>query len=583
MTRSKIKVLLVNMPFASPSIPSLALTQLKAVVPPEVQTEILYLNHDFAKHIGDLEAYRHVLSDYGFMTGIGDWFFRQSAFPDAADNTAEYFERYYDGAEQPGWEVLLKCRANIDDFLDSLIVKYCMAEADVVGFTALFAQTVASFAMARRLKLANPNLTIIMGGAACSGEMGHEFAKQVDSIDCFFSGPGLVSFPKFLAGDFPKSTKVISGAELDINTDVPLDYDTFLDSLERAYPGGEVKPILLFETSRGCWWGARQRCAFCGLNGPSLRYRAMSPKRAIAQIDSLFKYAPRCSFIESVDTILPENYATDVMPALHPPPGLKIQYEVRPQLRESELSVLCAAGVTVLQPGIESLSTPTLKLMHKGTTAFQNVCFLKACSKFPLEIGWNLLIYSPGESEATYERYLRDLPLLMHLHPPRSACLVGFVRYSEYYEQAREYGLDLRPDDYYRLTFPFDGTAIGRVAVKFRDANADVERMNDWLRRLNDVVNCWRVRWLDQARLCRVRDRDVTLVCDSRAGTLVQHPLNATTRTVLEFLELPRTTADIAAGLPQLAAPDIEQALAFFREHGLVFEEGGRYLSLVIT
>jgi magnesium-protoporphyrin IX monomethyl ester (oxidative) cyclase len=363
---------------------------------------------------------------------------------------------------------------------------------------------------------------------------------------------------------------IISGDELDINAPVPLDYDVFLDSLDRAFPGGEVKPVLLFETSRGCWWGAKQRCAFCGLNGPSLRYRAMKPENAVTQIRSLFRYAPRCSFLESVDTILPEDYVTTVMPSLQPPSGMKIQYEVRPEFSESDLENLCAAGVTVLQPGIESLSTATLKLMRKGTTAFQNIRFLKACGKFPLEIGWNLLIGSPGESEATYENYLRVLPLLSHLHPPQTASLVGFVRYSEYHERAREHGLNLQPEDYYRLTFPFDDAAIARVAIKFRDANADAERMNGWLTKLNEAVARWRERWLSGARLCLARDGDTAFVFDSRGGKPLQHALDAATLDALELLEQPRPASEVGG------------SLAFLRERGLVFEEGGRCLSLVI-
>jgi len=563
------KVLLVNMPFASPAIPSLALTQLKAVVPAGIEAEILHLNHDFAKHIGDLDAYRHVLSDYGFMTGIGDWFFRQAAFPDAPDNTVEYFERYYAGSRDV-WDVLIKHRAGLDAFLDSLIAKYRMDEADVVGFTALFAQTVASFAMARRLKLANPKLITVMGGAACAEEMGLEYSKQVDVIDYFFDGPGLVSFPKFLTGDFPKSTKVISGADLDINTDLPLDYDSFLDSLGRSFPKGTVEPVLLFETSRGCWWANKQVCTFCGLNGPLLTYRAMSTAKALAEFDALFQYVPRCKFFSGADTILPGNYLKDVIPSLRPPTGVKIQYELRAQFREEELAQLCAAGITVLQPGIESLSTATLKLMKKGISAFQNLRFLKACSKFPVEVGWNLLIYSPGESEETYERYLRLIPLLTHLHPPQAVSLIGFVRFSEYFAHAREFGLELRPEEHYRLTFPFDESALEHIAMKFYDVHAPVEKQSDWLVRLNAAVARWRTRWLNQARLCLVRDGDTTLVYDSRSGTSVQYPLDATMLAALKLLEQPRTAAEVG------------EPLAFFRERGLVFEEDGRYLSLVI-
>jgi hypothetical protein len=214
MTESTPRVLLVNMPFAAPAIPSLALTQLQSVAERRfsgrLQIETLYLNHDFARYLGDPEAYRHVLSNEGFMTGIGDWFFRPSAFPGAPDNTAEYFDRYYAGADaaaQHAWEVLMDRRAGVAALLDGLITKYNMAEADVVGFTALFAQTTAALAMARRLKAQRPCPLILMGGAACSGEMGLEFARQVDWVDYFFSGPGLVSFPDFLdcflAGHLP--------------------------------------------------------------------------------------------------------------------------------------------------------------------------------------------------------------------------------------------------------------------------------------------------------------------------------------------------------------------------------------------
>ncbi len=598
MTRSKTKVLLVNMPFAAPAIPSLAVTQLKAVAEArfadQIQVKILHLNHDFAHHIGDLVAYQHVSGNYGFMTGIGDWFFRQAAFPEAPDNTAQYFDRYYaeaDPASRRAWDCLIKHRAGLDAYLDSVIARYRMAEADIVGFTTLFAQTVASFALARRLKAANPCVTVVMGGVACSDDMGREFSKQIEVVDYFFSGPGLISFPKFLknylAGNRLSRGQPITGEELDINAEVQLDYDSFLDSLDRILPKGSVEPVLLFETSRGCWWAAKQVCTFCGLNGLSLTYRAMRSERALDEFVTLFKYAPRCNFFSGVDTILPSNYLKDVIPALRPPPGVKIQYELRAQFREEDLAKLCAAGITVLQPGIESLSTTTLKLMKKGMSAFQNLRFLKACSKFPVEVGWNLLIYSPGESEATYERYLYDIPLLTHLHPPQGVSLIGFVRYSDYFDRARDFGLELRPEDHYRLTFPFDESALERVALKFRDVNAPRERQSAWLQRLNAATDRWRIRWLNQdqqveARLCLVRDGDATFVYDSRTGTLVKHTLDAPMQAVLGLLEIPRTTTDIFASLPQFPPANVEKALAFFCKHGLVFEEDGRYLSLVI-
>lgn len=47
-----------------------------------------------------------------------------------------------------------------------------------------------------------------------------------------------------------------------------------------------------------------------------------------------------------------------------------------------------------------------------------------------------------------------DLPNLIHLPPPDGTFLVRFDRYSPYFTKRDEYGLDLKPLDFYRLAFP---------------------------------------------------------------------------------------------------------------------------------
>jgi len=92
-------IALVNMPFASLQRPSIALTQLKAILDQrfagEVQTTIHYLNQDFGRDFG-VGPYTHVVNSIDAHNGgFGDWFFRQVAFPDLPDNSTEYFNRYY--------------------------------------------------------------------------------------------------------------------------------------------------------------------------------------------------------------------------------------------------------------------------------------------------------------------------------------------------------------------------------------------------------------------------------------------------------------------------------------------------------
>ena len=40
-----------------------------------------------------------------------------------------------------------------------------------------------------------------------------------------------------------------------------------------------VRPQIPLETSRGCWWGMKHHCIFCGLNGKQMAFQDKSPDR----------------------------------------------------------------------------------------------------------------------------------------------------------------------------------------------------------------------------------------------------------------------------------------------------------------
>jgi len=312
----------------------------------------------------------------------------------------------------------------------------------------------------------------------------------------------------------------------------------------------------------------------------------MTARNAIRQIESLYRWVPRCLTFIAVDTAMPRRYVSAVFPSLDVPTGMEMMYEVRPELGEEELGALCAAGVTALQPGIEALSTATLKLMSKGVTAFSNIRFLKACSRHSVSLDWNLLVYSPGEEESTYEKYMGDIPLLMHLAPPTGVYPVMFVRHSRYFEDPDAYGLDLHPQDFYGLTYPFEDSITRSIANYFVDRNADVERMDACLERLNDKVIHWRMRWLGedgrpQARLCFFEGTSRRRVYDSRAGQETEYDLSIIAGRILEALEQPAAMEDLVQRLCDVTGEEVEREMAFLLGCGLVFEEDGRYLGLV--
>ncbi|HKV37779.1 MAG TPA: RiPP maturation radical SAM C-methyltransferase [Blastocatellia bacterium] len=612
-----MRINLINMPFANLSLPSIALTQLNSVLEDsfgaEVRTRIVYVNHDFARYLG-LPLYRYLTNSAdSHNSGLGDWFFRPTAFPGVDDNAEAYFKRYYP-QRTPQVEglkrLLVEKRRGIDSFLGQVMERYRLDEADITGFTSMFMQNTASFSMAAKLKAHNAAMITLMGGANCESPMGQEIAKNVSNIDFVFSGPGLRSLVEFVRycidGEVDKChgiRGVLSkrnyafqtgpgaiGEELSIDEPVRLDYSGFLSELEQNFSGEEVEPTLPFETSRGCWWGERAHCTFCGLNGLSMAYRAMEPERALNLLNSLFEYSGRVTKLEAVDNILPKSYLHDVLPRLSTPANMSIFYEVKADLSEEDVQTLSKSRVKKIQPGIESLATSTLKLMKKGTSVFQNLSLLKNCAIYGIEPSWNLLVGFPGEGEDVYKKYTADIPLLLHLPPPSGVYPVRFDRYSPYFVRAAEYKLELRPLDFYGLVYPFEKDALINLAYYFADATVGASYMTEmvkWIGKVREKVGPWLVRWNSAAsgqaapRL-HFKDGSATTVYDSRSGEVVEHEIGQSGRQILDQLSKPGRIEDLTRELGRAGAFDAEKEVTILRDKGLVFEENGRFMSLVL-
>ena len=607
------RISLVNMPFSNLTLPSIALTQLKSVLESafgqEISVEILYLNHDFAKCLGTEFYTRLSNSMESLNTGLGDWFFRQVAFPELADNSERYFNRYFprgNPGAQALREMVTQKRRGADELMEQLISKYELDRAQLVGFTSMFMQNTASFAMARKIKRRNPDVIITMGGANCEFPMGWAVARQVRDIDYVFSGPALKSFPKFvgycLAGDVSQSSTIAGvfargmplpqpgsrtiGEELSIDVPIALDYAPFLERMEEYFSGQKIKPMLAIETSRGCWWGERAHCTFCGLNGASMAYRAMKPDLAIELFNSLFQYAGTVTRLMAVDNILPKSYLTEVLPFLNTPPDMDIFYEVKADLAEQDVAALAHARVKNIQPGIEALATTTLKLMKKGTTAFQNLKLLKLCARYGVEPHWNLLVGFPGEGEEVYRKYIDCIPLLTHLHPPSGAYPVRFDRFSPYYYQADKYALNLRPLDFYFLIYPFEKEDISNLAYYFLDQNTeDAEpqyfvAMVEWINKLRAKVSQWLALWKDSRNPPKLCFQDNDVIYDSRSGSVLEYHVGETGKAILQHLEKPTRIGELC----KVFSPELNvlEEFAGLQEKGLFFQEEDRFFSLVL-
>jgi magnesium-protoporphyrin IX monomethyl ester (oxidative) cyclase len=619
------RIALVNMPLATLQMPSLALTQLQAVVrgtfPGRATADVHYLNQDFAHYLG-LPWYDELISFAHHPSGLGDWFFRAAAFPEAPDNTEAYFRRYYPKhapLTAKVREMVAARRPGVVAHFQEMIDRYELDRADLVGFTSMFSQNVATLAMARLIRERNPNAVIVVGGANCEKEMGRELADRAEVVDFVFSGPALRSFPQLVrhlmdgdeaachridgvfsrknraqaagAGCSPETlvtlggppTVRLFGEENDINELVDFEYEPFLDRYEENFPS-RGKPILLYETSRGCWWGERAHCTFCGLNGSTINYRSMRKETAFRIFNDLFHFADRVSEFQSVDNILPKSYLTDVLPFLDTPKGTSLFYEVKADLDEDDFRVLAMARVTRIQPGIEALNTSTLKLMRKGTSVFQNLSFLINSVRYGISPAWNLLIGFPGEGIEVYEKYLAELPYLTHLFPPQGVFPVRFDRFSPYYEEAGEYGLELEPLDWYALTYPWPREALANLAYYFADQNYGADYAMNAARmvsRLREKVERWKQLWDRGPRpeLRLERRGGAAFVLDSRTGEPREHALADDEARVLEGLATAKKLPNLAKELPGV---DVDGAAARLLERALIFHEGERYMSLIV-
>lgn len=615
-----LNISLINMPFAALQFSSIGLTQLREVTQSRfgerVRVQVLYLNQEFARYFG-IETYKGINNIQATTTGLGDWMFRSLAFPELPDNTDAYFKRYLP-QRTPSMEMrrrmLREKRAGLERLLVSLIGKHRLGGEDIVGFTTMFSQNTASFAMARLIKKQNPKVVTVIGGANCEAPMGGEIARQVAAMDYVFSGPALVSFPELvqhrLDGDTAACDRIRGvfskqnaqelqgrdavGEELPLEVPVPLDYDDFIAEMGRNFPPGpssKIEPILFFETSRGCWWGERSHCTFCGLNGGSMGYRAMPAEQAIGVFEELFtRYGDRCKRFDAVDNILPREYLTDVLPYVKAPEGVSVFYEVKADLKDREMEVLSRSGVNAIQPGIEALNSGTLKLMRKGVTSFQNIRFLKSCLRYGIYPAWNLLIGFPGEQEDVYRKYADDMPLLYHLTPPSGAFPVRFDRYSPYYTRAAEYGLNLSPYDYYRFIYPFPEEALANLAYFFEDRNyaaAYLSTMVAWQERLNKGTSDWigRFNGLDgllRASLSLEPRGERSVVRDTRSGELVLHEMDELETRVLREIDGNGWRVADAAGHVGADPASVAAVIERLRGLHLLFEEGERAISVVV-
>lgn len=593
------------MPYAALERPSLGVSLLKAEVSATgFPCDIRYLSFTFAEFVG-ADDYRWIQGDLPHIAFAGDWTFAW-ALGERPGAEAEYIDtvlRGKWGLEDDVVVKLLRARAYAEHFLSHCLDSVPWERYDVVGFTSTFEQNVASLALASQLKRIRPEIATVFGGANWEGDMGVALHERLPFVDYVCSGEADESFPRLLArmaegrdpDDVPGVVYRRDGAtvstgpsELIRNLDaLPApDFDDYVEALEASPAGATVTPLMLLETSRGCWWGAKHHCTFCGLNGGAMTFRSKGADRALEEIHRL-RERYGATLVSVVDNILDMHYFKTLLPRLAEESlELDLFYEVKANLTREQVRLLSAAGVRNIQPGIESLSDQVLALMRKGTTALQNVQLLKWCREYAIRPDWNLLYGFPGEEPQEYAAMIPLIQSIRFLEPPSAHGSIRLDRFSPYHADPVGFGmLGMRPLPAYRYLYPFDDQTLARVAYYFDFDYADGRDPLTYVAPVLDVVEDWRARGPEGGfwAISGV-DGGLALVREE-AGTLHEViRLEGWQATIYDACDEIQSPARLARQ-PELAAVPRDALLAFLRwciGEGLMLERDGRVLALAV-
>jgi ribosomal peptide maturation radical SAM protein 1 len=466
------------MPWASAARPSLGIGILVASARRAgFECESRSLHVAFSSRIG-ARVYEAVSVEKGF---VGEHMFAVDLFGRTKLKSNAFLEsvagRWDGGATRLDFSVdaLLTVRDDVvPDFLDECVADILDRDPDIVGFSCLFSQVLPSLALAARIKRARPDIVTLLGGGSVHGAMGREYARAFPHlIDHVFTGEADETFTSLLeAYRDGRESRALSGVTVggqlecapvpfsDLDANPTPDYDEYY-AMRAALEAAGERPTkhrdLPYESARGCWWGEKSHCTFCGLNNEGMASRTKSTARVLTEITELAgRYRTNALF--AADNILTHTGYRDLLPRVAELGlDLRLFYEIKANVTRDDVAVLARAGVHWIQPGIESLSDHVLSLIRKGVSAAQNIQLLKWLQEFGITPFYNILAGFPGETPADYEEMLRLIPALYHLAPPSTGRvqMAEVHRFSPFFDEAEQLGIKgVRPAAYYKHLVP---------------------------------------------------------------------------------------------------------------------------------
>ena len=513
---------------------------------------------------------------------IGERLFRAHAYPPETVARLPTLEPLTDDQQALYDGIVEWVAPGLDAFVDQVLA----LRPRILGIASTFEQNLASAALARHVKAKAPEICIVLGGANAGWPMARGLADIFPWIDYFFAGEADVDFPNFCErairhGEWPAERIIRSEPISDMRTVFAPDYSDYFAALRPLQKAGILPGWLpryvTMENSRGCWWGAKHHCTFCGLNKDGMSFRSKPAERVQRELAEVAGLG--VELVWNTDNIMPLGYFTDLLPALAATgPHLQLFYEVKSNLTEQQVDVMALAGISCIQPGIESLSSNVLTLMRKGVSAHQNIALLRSCAGVGTWVIWNMLYAFPGESAADYEAMIGLMPSLAHLQPPTGAHKIVIDRFSPNFNESEAMGIGpIEPLRSYHALYPPEAAVTDIAYHFFGDYSTDLLRQPDVLERLKDAIAEWQHAWAHNAHpvLQLFEAGTSTLIIDTRPIARA-----ATTRLSAEQLAalLHFERAHPRAGLD----PALEASAEWLLARDFLIEHEGKLMSVVV-
>jgi magnesium-protoporphyrin IX monomethyl ester (oxidative) cyclase len=221
-------------------------------------------------------------------------------------------------------------------------------------------------------------------------------------------------------------------------------------------------------------------------------------------------------------------------------------------------------------------------------STWENLQFLKACRRYGIFTGWNLMCDFPGEEDGWYKAMADIVPLCAHLQPPAACTRVRLDRFSDYHRHPGRYGLVLHPAGPAEHVYPMTPEQLEQQVFFLEDPARRADPRFDALldrpgvRSVHDAVNAWREHFYsgNPPELEASENGDVCMITDSRgdpAGRVIE--IRGFERWILRVCDRAPAVEDLRK---ESARPggEVDRALENLADLGLVVLIDGRAVGL---